>query len=504
MPNQEAIIANIKKLEGMGLHGEELLQQLQTIGIPRVQAERWIREAHGSANEAPAARNNAPTFFEGKKTPPMNELEEKPSIPSAMENPLHVTRTFTTYAPPAPPAAEKLWEKAILTTIDSKLSQMERLKKEIDDVIEQHVNAHYEAMEKKMEVLFDAQRELFKFKMEAEMDAKTKEIEDILDQKINNIKTLNLSTQEDLQRIKGQKMQVEDVLKEWGERKDALDNVKKTILQDTGEKLEELQEKVDEMVNDTKTRIREVENRATKTLELEEKITSNLGEQMEEQANKILDERINDLRMEIKKEIVELKKMGADLASKDIQTIIKDFQEMNEKMEKAKKEIDAVSEQKTREMDKLVGQKMLEIDKIVNTKMETIVNQKEQSFFKKIDDQANEMTSVKRELGQKILETETRLQNLDAFQKQFIETIRKSNLEREELSNNLKKKLDGFDARADEKIAAVDQHIKQLDSVVGELAQLLAQWKNQQAAIPNPSASPETGKTGGISKLFKK
>ena len=39
--------------------------------------------------------------------------------------------------------------------------------------------------------------------MDAELNAKTKEVEDIFDQ-INEIKSLNLSTQEDLQRIKGQ------------------------------------------------------------------------------------------------------------------------------------------------------------------------------------------------------------------------------------------------------------------------------------------------------------
>ncbi len=479
MPNHEAIIENIRKLEGMGLHGDELLAQLEAIGIPRIQGERWVRQAHANeknSSNAQPAQTNSPFFNEQSSTRTENVMEEKKErTPEPMPS-----RSYVPPAPPQPLATEKLWEKGILTIVDTKLAQMERLKKEIDDIIEQHVDTHYNAMERKLEALFDAQRELYKFKIDAELNAKTKEVEDILDEKIKEIKTINLTTQEDLQRIKGQKMGIDDAMKGLNEQTHALDVTKKTILHDVGEKLEELQEKVDEMMSETETRVHEVEARATKTLELEEKITSGLGDQMEQQANKILDERIDDLRMDIKKEIIELKKMGADLASKDIQAVIREFSEMNVKLEGSKKEIDAIAEQKTREMDKMMSQKMLEIDKIVNTKMETIVTQKEQSFFKKIEDQTNELSSVKRELGQKLLETETRLQNLDVFQKQFIEILRKSTVEREEVSTILKKKVEAFDAKADEKIAIIDQRLKQLDAVVGELAQLLTQWKNAQ------------------------
>jgi hypothetical protein len=465
MPNQEAIIENIRKLESMGLHGEELIAQLNQLGIPRTQAERWIKEAHPAQNTATVTTNQT---FRARETP--NTL-----------NPVISSTTYVPPAPQAPMATEKLWEKGILATVDAKLSQMERMKKEIDDVLETRVQAHYDSMEKKLEALFDAQRELYKFKMDGQLNAKTKEVEDILDQKIEEIKTLNVSTQENLQRIKGQKMVIEDLAKDLSDKSLALDATKKAIIDDTGQKLEELQEKVDELITGTETRMREVENRATKTLELEEKITSNLSVQMEEQANKIVEEKVEDLRMEIKKEIIELKKLGADLASKDIQGVVEEFKEMNEKMEKTKKGIDALVEQKTREVDQMLEKKLLDVDKIVNTKMETIVKEKEQTFTRKVDTQSMDVNSLKKELAQKLLETETRMQGLDGFQKQFLETLKRNNMEREELVNILKKKIETFDARADEKVAIIDQRLKQLDAVVGELSGLLMQWKGQQA-----------------------
>lgn len=476
MPNQEAIIENIRKLEGMGLHGEELIAQLDQLGIPRTQAERWVREAHRNVTHA----QNTTTTATNTSNPVTRTI--------TYDNPPPTRSVSPAYVPPAPPAqpnaplaTEKLWEKGILAAVDARLTQMERIKKDVDDVIEQHVQAHYNAMEKKLEALFDAQRELYKFKMDAQLNAKTKEVEDILDQKIEEIKSINLSTQEDLQRIKGQKMIIEDLAKDLSDKSSALETTKKAILDDVGGKLEELEEKVNEMVSETETRVHDVENRATKTLELEEKITSNLGVQMEEQANKILEHSVEDLRGEIKREIVELKKLGADLAAKDIQAIVQEFKDANEKMESTKKEIDSLVQMKTREVDKMLETKLLEVDKIVNTKMDTIVKEKEKTFSQKVDTQSMDVNTLKRELSQKLLETETRMQGLDGFQKQFLETLKKSNTEREEVMGILRKKVETFDARADEKISIIDQRLKQLDAVVGELSVLLTQWKGQQA-----------------------
>jgi chromosome segregation ATPase len=260
-------------------------------------------------------------------------------------------------------------------------------------------------------------------------------------------------------------------------------------------------------MSETEARVQNVENRATKTLELEEKITSNLSVQMEEQANKIVELKVEDLRMEIKKEIVELKKLGADLASKDIQEVVQEFKEMNTKLDKTKKGIDELLEQKTRDIDKAMDQKLNSIDKIVNTKMETIVKEKEQTFTKKVEVNAMDVNSLKRELAQKLLESETRTQALDSLQKQFLETLKKSNAEREELSTMLKKKVETFDARTDEKISIIDQRLKQLDVVVGELGNLLTQLKTQQTASRNtqpsiPQPAPEAPRPSQTKRGF--
>lgn len=497
MPNQDAILANIRKLRDMGLNDEELLTELEGMNIPRAQAERWVRQA--------TSKEIAPSELPGLETPaPRRTITQTQTSPAS--TPPRPEPQPTYQAPQPDTSIAKLWEKGILQTVDSKLAQMEKLKKEIDDVLETKVSEHYQVMEKKLQVLFDAQRELFRFKMDAQMDSKVKDMDEILNQKIEEIRRLNTATQEDLQRIKGQKMLIQELMGDITAKSSQLDETRRMIVDDATQKLEKLEEKVDELVNKTDERVSEVEQRATKTLEIEQKITQGLSDQMETQANAILEDKVKDLREEIRDEIVQLKKLGADLASKDIQATMQEFITMNAEMKKTKMELEGMLSKKSTDMDESLNKKMLEVDKIVNNKMETIVSMKEKDFFKKVEEQAADMSTSQRELGQKLVEAETKLQNVDAYTKQLLETIKKANLEREDQIKTYKQKLDDFEGKADQKMSVLEQRTKQLDVVVSQLSELIAQWKTQMdqvkqtntpqpGVVPTQSASKEN-KTG--------
>lgn len=504
----------------MGLSGKDLLSEMQNMGIPRPQAERWVREA---AREERVATSVSPAEIYNAPSPMEEKLPSQPQLPK-IEPRARTKQTFAqeaaaTQEVPQPPKVnpppevklpakdtitEKLWEKGILTAVDAKLEKMEQLKKNIDRVIENKVDEHYEEMEKKMEALFDAQRELLRMKMDGQIASKVKEVDDIISQKIEEMRQLNLSTKEDLQRAKGQKIVMQDIMTDIQQKIGTLDDTKRIISTDVHRKLEELEEKTNRMLDTTEERIQRVEERATKTLELEEKITQGLTEQIQNQANQILEERIKDLRGELKKEIIELKKLGSELTSKDIQQILQEFKELNAQMQQTKLEIDAMVEHKAREMDSMMEKKMLSMDKIVNIKMETIVNTKEKDFFQKIENQAQEIAQTKRELAQKLIEAETIMQNVNMFEKQFVENLKKTNMEREDQAKQFKQKLTEFEAKADEKIQLMETKQRQLDVVVGQLSRLVNQWMEQrvvggntgirEAIPPSISAAPEIHK----------
>ncbi|MEK6970883.1 MAG: hypothetical protein AABW68_04315 [archaeon] len=480
MPNQDAILANIRKLREMGLDDEELLNELEGMNIPRTQAERWVRQA--------TSKEIHPSELPGMDAPTARPARTQTITVPNPPQPIPATNPN----PPTPDTSiAKLWEKGILQTVDSKLAQMEKLKKEIDDVLETKVSEHYQVMQKKLEALFDAQRELFRFKMDAQMDAKVKDMDEILNQKIEEIRRLNTATQEDLQRIKGQKMAVTELMEDINGKTTQLDETRRMIMDDASQKLEKLEEKVNELVNKTDERVGEVEQRATKTLEIEQKITQGLSDQMETQANAILEGKVKDLRQEIRDEIVQLKKLGADLASQDIQSTMQEFMRMNAEMKKTKGELEGMLAKKSTDIDQEFDRKMLDVDKIVNTKMETIAASKEKDFFKKVEEQSANMASSQRELGQKIVEAETKLQNVDAYTKQLIETIKKANMEREDQVKSFKEKLSDFEGKADQKMSLLESRTKQVDIVVTQLSELITQWKVQmEQARPAPPAPP--------------
>ena len=216
MPAQEAIRDNIQKLREMGLDDNAILSELEKIGIPKTQALRWIRqehereesekhthtqkkadhgrkkeETHGirveEAEDTPATharKKHAEKTAEDGSIRIEEEAERESPRVSLVENqdrrrnsPQEENENARTAAPPSP-SIEKLWEKGILATVDANLSQMQKLRSEIDNVIEAKVTEHYRVMEKKLEALFEAQRELFKFKVDAQIDSKIKEVDD--------------------------------------------------------------------------------------------------------------------------------------------------------------------------------------------------------------------------------------------------------------------------------------------------------------------------------------
>ncbi|MEK6820911.1 MAG: hypothetical protein AABY11_00740 [archaeon] len=219
-------------------------------------------------------------------------------------------------------------------------------------------------------------------------------------------------------------MGIDDLVADLNTKAVQLEETRRAILTDTGEKLDDIQEKVDGLLTKTDERISEVERRAAKTLELEEKITSGLTEQVEVQANRILEDRVKDLRQEMQDEVIQLKKMGVESGTKS--------------------------------------------------------------------------GTGSSELQQKIVEAETKLQNLDAYTKQFLETLKNANLEREDQVKAYRKRLDDFENASNQRVNQLDMKTKQLDAVVNQLSALITQWNAQLAHAQQVSVAEEKTKKKGL------
>jgi hypothetical protein len=475
MASDSEILENVEQLMEMGLEGHALLEQLMSIGFSRREAREWVERASKKKEKTSKKETLSETEKEKK------EDKEKPKEKAG------------------PDAMEKLFQKGILATVDAKLEKMEKLKKDIDNVVESKVGRQYSVLEKKMETLFEAQRELTMLKIESQLAAKVKEIDSSLDGKIAEIRKLNLAATEDLQKTNAQKMAVSDLMNQVGDKLEGLEAVRKQLSAGAQEKLEELQEEVDGLIFRTEERLEEAENKAAQTLQLEEKITAGLAEQVENQANTILEKRVKDLRMELKEEVMRAKQLSADLSAEKMQDSIAEVKEAINNLEGSKQttlgDIEKSKQALMEEIEKSKQALLTELEDRVASRADAIFDKKQKELGKKIEELVGDMVLGKKNLGDKMVEIESTMQNLEMFKEQFLEALKKSRTEREDVARVFNTKLKSFNIKADSKINEMDTKIHQIDSITKELARVISELnasrKQPLQPFPDPSIPAE-------------
>ena len=98
-----------------------------------------------------------------------------------------------------------------------------------------------------------------------------------------------------------------------------------------------------------------------------------------------------------------------------------------------------------------------------------------------------------------MIEADTIVQNVNMFQRQFVDTIKRTNMEKEEQKSDFKKHVEAFDAKANEKIFPMETRLRQLDEVVGQLSRLISEWAPQgmQGRVPTLPIHPEPAGENG-------
>ena len=113
---------------------------------------------------------------------------------------------------------------------------MEKLKEEIDTVIDAKVSQLLEKEVKKMEVLMDSQRNLITNKVDSTLETKSRQIETMIDTKIAELKNVNIpipSTKEQhriILRIDALSEETQLLESIYQRKLDALDELKKSLL----------------------------------------------------------------------------------------------------------------------------------------------------------------------------------------------------------------------------------------------------------------------------------
>lgn len=468
MPSNAIVLEDVKKLLSLGLSKQELMQELAQIGISSAEAERLYLEATGQI--PPVQIPNPPKLSSFTMVPPVA------STPAPKPTPVVIA------APQPSDSLEKLWEKGIIATVDAKLSQMDALKREIDAVIDSKVAQKAAIQEKKIEILFESQRDLTLAKVDAEMGAKVKQIDDALSQKIEEIKRLNLATQEDLQRIKGQRFIMTDLMSDLTTKTASLDQFRRTLSDDVARKLDQMQVQVNELLQSSESRLSQAEMKATQTLQLEEKIAAGLAQQVEQQANQILESRVKDLRGQIQNEILELRQLETQLSPEQVRQRI---EELNRSIDSQISRVQ--SEFSSKEME-------ARIQKVIEQKQRTLLQYLDSEVERMKKDMEDKAKSVQEIVG----ELNSARASLEGFALQQKKTIDEYNLQASQnldarmaqVNKLVESKIEGYiDSKEREIMAEVNQQLPQIQSMKAEL---LERQQNLSRLVSDAEAAKES------------
>lgn len=342
---KQILIDSAKKLLDLGIPEREILQSFKDVGVSEQEAKNLVAIAKGEkpllqleksvSSKKPAESseeiyNEVYDFldvekdeekpkqkFQEKQREEFLDVEEKSFVKPAEEPPsvklLEAMRDSAKKASSEELKAASdftaLWEKGILTAVDSKLDEMRRLKAEIDSVIKRETSNAVAAESKKIEVLLQGQRTLLTGKVESALDTKKREIDTVIETRLSEIRRLNELTQENLNRLEAQRKQNVELLNSIQSKVNELSLTKDQVIREINALVNQTESKTQDLLMRTDKKLAELDTRVTRTLELESKIAEGLVKSAETRIDEIMKDRFLDLSKKIDREIAELESM---------------------------------------------------------------------------------------------------------------------------------------------------------------------------------------------------
>ena len=262
--------------------------------------------------------------------------------------------------------------------------------------------------------------------------------------------------------------------------------------------LEKFRQEVQARASDVKEIVQELEVARDSMQKLVKENESQL-ETFRGKAEKSLQEKISEAQEEIDEKIDARVKEKHDEIMHQVQQDFPQLSQALEDMKGKRVELDKMLDSTRSTLDeytKTLEDKVSHVDAIVNVKMDTLVSSKTKEFDTKLSQNMDEISHTKRELGQKLLEAQSLMQNLNVFKDQFLSTVKQANLDKQDDARVFHQKLDEFSAKSDVKIQEMDTRLRQMDEVVASLATVLDELRAAQAnatgAVPESKLPPNS------------
>ncbi|MEM4364217.1 MAG: hypothetical protein QXS90_03000, partial [Candidatus Diapherotrites archaeon] len=299
---------SIDRLFGLGLSESEILDNLKAVGVdekvaleimaelkgkkkpePKVVKESQAVLSHVQSNvvSEPNSGISDTDFFEDVYVEP--EEEPKPKVTKVnevkVENVPQVSssKPVSDLKPDLEPnlkneSLNELWEKGILATVDARLTEMQKIKEELDNIIDSKIAEKFKVEAKKFDAVFDSQVQIFNAKLNAKLDSKLNEISKVLEAKAKELEDANSLVQEALNKLNAEKKLNAEILNSINDKLNNIDTLRSQLSSEMNVFFETNNSKFNDFLAESVRKRDEIEARITRSLQLESKITEGLIE----------------------------------------------------------------------------------------------------------------------------------------------------------------------------------------------------------------------------------
>ena len=445
MNEDDLLVNSIKKLQALNVSNDEILMNLKEMGVSESKARELILKSKPAQNELLKDKHPETQEMESTET---EEDQESKAMSEAMEEEEGQGKVSVSSSGKSKPGNKastgksdmsKLWEKGILVTVTQNLEEMQKLKTDIEKVIDAKVRESAEKERKKMQVLMESQRNLLSAKVNSELEGKEKEITEIIDSKIAELSSLGSEIQENLQAMEDLKKEQERVLKEFAGKKEELVQTKTKIIVEMNSELIKSKSSAQEVLGQIKDKLAEIDTRVDKSLELESKIVEGLIADAEDQITQIKEDKRKELSGEIESELEKLENVRKKIEPEKLQERIKELsrlsKEIEEKFSAKEKDIELFKQQ-------------IEVKAVQSAKnaMEEKISESAADIKREMD-----VDGLKKKMGE-----------VEDFRKQFVQSMQ-FNIDK------LNEKLKVFNDSTTHMMEEFEVRVKKIDSKIEEL-----------------------------------
>lgn len=331
MGKRDILVDSVKKLLALRVPENEIIVNLGEIGVSSAQARELINEAKkepieeeeekklkddsGSVFMDVAENLAEATESEGEESegdvvegissqfPDEEEGDSKKKrhrAPVIIEKKV-AGRIGSFRAKPVKTSIDRLWEKGILTAVNQKLNEMKSIREELDRVMQKNIEQAMQSELERIKVMFESQRSLMVSQMEEKLEDKFREASYLIEQKLIEIKTSKNELVEAAGILEEERKRHKQFMKDYEASMSGLKGSKDAMIAEMNSELIRAKSNAQAVIDTAEAKIKEIDERVSRTLELESSIAEGLMSDAEDKIKEMIDEKSEGVRFELAK-----------------------------------------------------------------------------------------------------------------------------------------------------------------------------------------------------------